>query len=64
MARMCVCGLNRLVHEGMNHISNVEVHLKTRRRNVNITSCTCTTIDNAAYICQNHDVAMLNIVLL
>ena len=29
-----VCGLNRFVHEGMNHISNVEVHLKTRSGNV------------------------------
>ena len=35
--RVCGCGLNRLVHEGMNHISNVEVHLKTRSENVNIT---------------------------
>ena len=33
---VCVCGLNRYVHEGMNHISNVEVHLKTRGGNVNI----------------------------
>ena len=24
--RLCGCGLNRFVHEGMNHISNVEVH--------------------------------------
>ena len=24
------------IHEGMNHISNVEVHLKTRSGNVNI----------------------------
>ena len=30
------CGLNRFVHEGMNHISNVKVHLKTRSGNVNI----------------------------
>ena len=29
-------GLNRFVHEGMNHISNVEVHLKTCSGNVNI----------------------------
>ena len=29
-------GLNRYVHEGMNNISNVKVHLKTRSRNVNI----------------------------
>ena len=35
--RVCGCGLNRFVHEGMNHISNVEVHLKTRSGNVNIT---------------------------
>ena len=28
--RVCWCGLNRFVHEGMNHISNVKVHLKTR----------------------------------
>ena len=33
---VCGCGLNRLVHEGMNHISNVEVHLKTHSENVNI----------------------------
>ena len=30
------CGLTRLVHEGMNHTSNVKVHLKTRSGNVNI----------------------------
>ena len=36
--RVCGCGLNRFVHEGMNHISNVKVHLKTRRGNVNIYS--------------------------
>ena len=34
--RVCVCGLNRFVHEGMNHISIVKVHLKTRSGNVNI----------------------------
>ena len=34
--RLCGCGLNRIVHEGMNHISNVKVHLKTRNGNVNI----------------------------
>ena len=34
---VCGCdGLNRFVHEGMNHISNVNVHLKTRYGNVNI----------------------------
>ena len=30
------CGLNRFVHEGMNHISTLKVHLKTRSGNVNI----------------------------
>ena len=34
--RVCGCDLNRFVHEGMNHISNIEVHLKTRSGNVNI----------------------------
>ena len=34
--RVFGCGLNRFVHEGMNHISNVKVHLKTRSGNVNI----------------------------
>ena len=34
--RVCRCGLNRFFHEGMNHISNVEVHLKTCSGNVNI----------------------------
>ena len=33
---VCGCGLNRFVHEGMNHISTVKVHLKTRSGNVNI----------------------------
>ena len=28
--RVCGCGLNRFVHEGMNDISNAKVHLKTR----------------------------------
>ena len=32
--RACGCGSNRFVHEGMNHISNVEVHLKTSSGNV------------------------------
>ena len=32
---VCGRGLNRFVHEGMNHISNVKVHLKTRSGNVN-----------------------------
>ena len=37
--RVWVCGLNRFVHEVMNHISNVKVHLKTRNGNVNIVLC-------------------------
>ena len=37
--RVCGCGLNRFVHEGMNRISNVRVHLKTRSGNVNISLC-------------------------
>ena len=36
--RLCGFGLNRLVHEGMNHISNIEAHLRTRSGNVNIGS--------------------------
>ena len=39
--RVYGCGLNRFVHEGMNHISNVKVNLKTRSGNVNI--CNMTT---------------------
>ena len=34
--RVCECGLNRFVHEDMDHISNVEAHLKTRSGNVNM----------------------------
>ena len=34
--RVCGCGLNGFVHEGMNHISNVKVHSKTRSGNNNI----------------------------
>ena len=34
--RVCGCGLNWFVHEGMNDISSVKVHLKTRSGNVNI----------------------------
>ena len=34
--RVSGCDLNRFVHEGMNLISNVKVHLKTRSGNVNI----------------------------
>ena len=39
--RVCGCGLNRFVHEGMNHTSNVEVHLKAGSGNVNILKMTC-----------------------
>ena len=38
--RVFGCGSNQFVHEGMNHISNVRVHLKTRSGNVNIFSTT------------------------
>ena len=34
--RVCECGLRRFVHEGMNDILNVKVHLKTRSGNVNM----------------------------
>ena len=34
--RVCGCDLNRFIHEGINDISNVKVHLKTRSGNVNI----------------------------
>ena len=34
--RVSGCGLNRFVHECMNGISNVKVHLKTLSGNVNI----------------------------
>ena len=34
--RVCGCGLNRFVHQVMNYISNVKIHLKTRGGNVNI----------------------------
>ena len=37
--RVCGCGQKRFVHDGMNLISNVRVHLKTRSGNVNIKSC-------------------------
>ena len=34
--RISGCGSNRFVHEGVNLISNVNVHLKTRSGDVNI----------------------------
>ena len=43
---VCGCGLNPFVHEGMNHISNVEVHLKTRSENVN-TRIICLKVSHA-----------------
>ena len=36
---VCKCCFNRFVHEGVNHISNVKAHLKTRSANVNIQKC-------------------------
>ena len=37
--RVCWRGLNRSVHEAMNNISNLKVHLKTHSGNVNISCC-------------------------
>ena len=37
---VCGCDLNRFFHEGLNHISNVKAHLKTRTRNVNMSNKT------------------------
>ena len=34
--RICGRGLNRSVHEGINNVSNVKIHLKTHSGNVNI----------------------------
>ena len=34
--RVCGCGFNRFVYEGMNHISNIEVHFKISSGKVNI----------------------------
>ena len=45
---VCKCGLNRFVHEGVNHISNVKVHLKTRSANIifkNATKCQSVLIE-------------------
>ena len=53
MARMWMW-LNRFVHEGMNHISNVNFHLKTRSGNVNIVVC---LPDKVVYLTAcHHDV--------
>ena len=38
LPKWCVCrrGLNRSIHEGMNNILNIKVHLRTCSGNVNI----------------------------
>ena len=46
--RVCGCGLNRFVHEGMNHVSNVKVHFKTRSGNENIPVMTSMDPDHEA----------------
>ena len=52
--RVCGCGLNRFVHKDMNHISNVKVHLKTRRGNVNISNMNASSaITCYTAICYN-----------
>ena len=48
--RVCGCGLNRFVLEGMNHISNVKAHLKTRSGNVNIAVCFYMTLKHCFVI--------------
>ena len=50
--RVCGCGLNRFVREGMNHISNVKVHLKTRSGNVNITKISFIFDGGCSYLAQ------------
>ena len=52
--RVCGYGLNRFVHEGMNHISNVEVHLKTRNGNVNIETWSILEILLQASLFESH----------
>ena len=44
--RVCGCGLNRFVHESMNHISNVKVHLKARSGYVNISHYLLVSFDS------------------
>ena len=53
--KWCLCGfcLNRFVHEGMNHISNVKVHLKTRSGNVNI-HCMASSYDTKDLCIASH----------
>ena len=57
--RVYGCGLNQFVHEGMTHISTVEVHLKTRSGNVNIATqnlslpCACLFTGLEGGILQN-----------
>ena len=50
--RVCGCGLNRFVHESMNDISNVKVHLKTRNGNINIVKIS-TIVDKCCVDPQN-----------
>ena len=50
----CGCGLDRFVHEGMNHVSNVEVHLKTRSGNVNMSLMPTSSTTFSAEILANH----------
>ena len=46
---VCRCDLTRFVHEGMNGISNVKVHLKTCSGNVNIFKLTHFIGDEIAF---------------
>ena len=39
--RVCWRGLNRSIHEAMNKISNVKIHLKTHSGNVNVKITHC-----------------------
>ena len=52
--RVFRCGLNLFVHEGMNHISNVKVHLKTRSGNVNIVLYCIVYYFIVIYYCMIH----------
>ena len=47
--RVCWRGLNRSVHEAINNISNVKVHLKTRSGNINILICNMTTFSKKMF---------------
>ena len=50
---VCGCGFIRIVHEGMNNISNVKDHLKTRSGNVNIYLCNFMKISYFVQLMQN-----------